>query len=420
MESAASHIAHTDVVLPLRVRHPQLTVSNLKSIPDYRMAERKKSDTGLSEPSTYSMTLSTHSSVFSQETSSSLESRATPATMVHPSPPQTPKTKPEWEDGVRLGSVPWIMIDKRKRTHSNQGSSRAPTKRRCSELDESYCNLDLPSMNNIFHPQGKKHSICVSSDHSQPRWPTPSSSPEPSTQGDYTCSKSILACSLGDDLITRSLNALRMERDESRTLPPLPQPVCFGSQPMQSPERPPFHFQAPPPSLPPSEPGKKWRSKPKKENHINVKYATEELDYIRYHRVDRNTKWEDTTQLFNFQFPIPGLPRTMQGIQGGYYRQNNGQVPVTTSEGDLSFLPNGHVCPSRTKVREQKDKKLYGLAILFPERAMNYPWVDNETRQLATKLGKLATNPLPHPSASRQRRRVVSLCNSCIGQPRNA
>lgn len=364
------------------------------------MAERKKSDTGLSEPSTNSMTLSTYSS-FSQETCSSLESRTTLAALVHPSPPQTPKTKPEGEDGVQLHSVPWTVIDNRQRTHPNQGSLGAPIKRRCSELDGDFCNRALPSMDNICSPQSKKHTMYILSDPRH-RWPTPSSSPEPSVIGDYT-SKNFPPRLLGDDPITRCLNALRMESDKSRTLPPLSQPEGLGSQPTPSTERPIYHFQGPPPPSPPppSELGKKGRSRSRKENHINVKYATEELDYIRYHRVDRNMKWDDTTRLFSFQFPIPGLPRTMPGIQGGYYRQNNGQVPVTTNEGDLCFLLNGHVAPSKTKVREQKDKKLYGLAVLFPERAMNYRWVDEETRQVAAKIGKL--QPSPYSFASSQK-----------------
>lgn len=379
-----SQTASTDMVLPLRAlqsRRPQLTDSNLKNIPDSRRTEDKKSTMGLSGPST---------SLFSQKTCSIPDPHNPLATLVHPSPPQTPKAKQEWEDGGKLDSVPWVVVDKHKRTHPTPGSLTAP-KRRCSEADGDVYTRVLPGMDNILNPQSKKDNTYLSS-NDRNRWLTPSSSPEPSIAGESICSLSFPQRSTGDDdLITRSLNALRRERGGGNPLPPLPHPIGFGDQSLPSIGSPTFCFQGVPSPSPPREYEKRCcRGKPKKKvPHINVKYTTEELDFIRYHRVDRGLKWNDVKLLFKKQFSKPGLERSRQGIQGGYYRENNGQVPVTTHEGNvLSFLPNGHVRPSRTKVREQMDKKLYGLAVLFPERAMNYPWIDNDTRQIGVVLGR--------------------------------
>lgn len=410
MDGPIPQVAKTDVAFPLRAlpsRCPQLNINSHRMMPDPRMTEHKN-DAVLPESYTVSVTStpSTRSSLFSREKSLARECRTALVELVHPSPPPTPKAKPEWDDVVRLDSVPWRTADSRKRTHSEKEPWRGPVKRRCSDSDEGSCSLQLPSVGDIINPQIQKDVTYLSSD-SRRRWSTSCASSEPATREDYTMPLS--AFSPGHDLITHSLNALRRERDVSRTLPPLPQPRGLGNQPLPSVEGPPFLFQGPTryphdqhesyyqpqqqPS-PPMEPGRNGGDDLKIDTHINVKYATEELDFTRYHRVDRNTKWEDVRRLFNIQFPIPGLPRTRQGIQGGYYRQNDGQVPLTADQGNvLGFLANGHVQQSRTKVREQHDKKLFGLAVLFPERAMNYSWVDPETRQMAAELGKSS-----HPS----------------------
>ncbi|KAK7754220.1 hypothetical protein SLS62_003797 [Diatrype stigma] len=393
MEPAPFQTASTDVVLPLRALQPQrsqLTVSNLQNIPDHRSYEGKKSAMGLPGPCTSPMEKSTHSSLLSQEASSIPDSHNPLTTLVHPSPPQTPKAKPEWEDGVKLDSVPWIVADKHKRNHPNAGSITEPIKRRCSEADGDVYTRVLPGMDNIFNPQSKTNNIYLSS-KPQNRWSTPSSSPEPSLGGESICSRSFPQCPAGDDdLITRRLNALRRERGRGNPLPPLPHSVGLGDQSLPSIGTPIFRFQGASSPPPPREFERRSRCKPKKKvPHINVKYATEELDFIRYYRVDKGLKWNDVRQLFKRQFLKSGLERSRQGLQGGYYRQNNGQVPVTTHEGHvLSFLPNGHVRPSTTKARKQMDKKLYGLAVLFPERAMNYPWIDDETRQISIVLAK--------------------------------
>lgn len=39
------------------------------------------------------------------------------------------------------------------------------------------------------------------------------------------------------------------------------------------------------------EPKKRTQHRPKMNNHCNVKYVTEQLDYIRYNRVDRDVNW---------------------------------------------------------------------------------------------------------------------------------
>ncbi|RYP92685.1 hypothetical protein DL770_001198 [Monosporascus sp. CRB-9-2] len=349
----ASQAVNTDVVLPLRalqLREPQPIISNLDIFQNSKLIERNHSDA------------SPTSSVS--------------AVVAHPSPPQTPKTNPEWDDAVQLDTVPW----------------RPPAKRQHGFSTEASTALSLPSVDDLLKHQ-RKHVNRVSSPSS--RWETPSTSPEPPAKEEYTSSTSTPAIIQSEDVLTRSLNALRDKR-----LRPLPRLWLFNERPASfddtraffqgkrrdSPSRhEPLHKRPRLPLSPKSQGVRKARSNPD-EPHLNVKYITEELDFIRYHRCDRPSKWEELTASYNARFH---LRRGRQGVQGGLYRQNDGQVPHLVDNGRrLHFLPNGHVTPSKTKIRHQKDKRLFGLVALFPERAMHYSWVDPESRQEAAKLAK--------------------------------
>ncbi|RYP25381.1 hypothetical protein DL767_008403 [Monosporascus sp. MG133] len=377
----ASQAASTEVMLCLRarqLREPQPIISDLDIFQNSKLIERKHSDAVRPELAAHSPTLSTKSSIYSQDTCCFRESRKSSISTVvtHPSPPQTPKTNPEWDDAVQLDTVPW----------------RPPVKRQHGFSTESSTALSLPSVDDLLKHQWKQ-VIRVSSPPG--RWATPSTSPEPPAKEEYTSSTSTPAVIQSDDLITRSLNAWRDKR-----LRPLPRLWLLGEQPASSDERQaffqgkdrdsrsrhdPLHKRPRLPLSPKSQGVRKPRSNPD-EPHLNIKYITEELDFIRYHRCDRSSKWKELTESYNAQFH---LRRRRQGVQGGLYRQNDGQVPHLVDNGRrLHFLPNGHVTPSKTKIRNQKDKRLFGLVALFPERAMHYSWVDPESRQEAAELAK--------------------------------
>ncbi|RYP47802.1 hypothetical protein DL768_006211 [Monosporascus sp. mg162] len=348
-----SQAASTEVMLCLRalqLREPQPIISNLDIYQSSKPIERKHS--GASRTSSVS------------------------TVVTHPSPPQTPKTNAEWDDAIQLDTIPWGPPVKRQHKFSTEAST----------------TLSLPSVDDLLKHQWK-HVNHVSSPPG--RWATPSTSPELPVEEEYTSSASTPAVIQSDDLLTRSLNAWRDKR-----LRPLPRFWLFGEPPpsfdegrafFQSKRRDscsrhdPLHKRPRLPLSPRSQGVRKPRSNPD-EPHLNVKYITEELDFIRYHRCDRPSKWKDLTESYNAQFH---LRRRRQGVQGGLYRQNDGQVPHLVDNGRrLHFLPNGHVTPSKTKIRKQKNKRLFGLVALFPERAMHYNWVDPESRQEAAKLAK--------------------------------
>ncbi|RYP04717.1 hypothetical protein DL764_004267 [Monosporascus ibericus] len=349
----ASRAASTEVMLSLRalqLRETQPIISNLDIFQNSKPIERKHSDA------------SRKSSVSTVVT--------------HPSPPQTPKTNPEWDDAVQLDAVPW----------------RPPVKRQHGFSAEGSMALSLPNIDDLLKHHWK-HGNRASSPPS--RWATPSASPEPPATEEHTFSTSMPAVIQSDDLITRSLNAWRDKR-----LCPLPRLWLLDGRPASFDERrtffqgkrresrsrhDPLHKRPRLPLSPRSQRVRKPRSNPD-EPHLNVKYMTEELDFIRYHRCDRPSKWDELTVSYNAKFH---LRRRRLGVQGGLYRQNDGQVPHLVDNGRrLDFLPNGHVTPSKTKIRKQKDKRLFGLVALFPERAMHYSWVDPESRQEAAKLAK--------------------------------
>ncbi|RYP17091.1 hypothetical protein DL765_004710 [Monosporascus sp. GIB2] len=377
----ASQAASTEVMLSLRalqLGEPQPVISNLDIFQNSKPIERKHSDAVRPEPAAHSPTLSTRSSIFSQDTCCIRDSRTGSVSTVvtHPSPPQTPITNPELDDAVQLGTVPWRPRVRRQHGFSI-GSSTA---------------LSLPGVDDLLKHQWT-HGSRVSSPPD--RWATPSTSPEPPAKEEYTSSTSMPAVIQSDDLVTRSLNAWRDKR-----LRPLPRLWLMSERPASFDERQtfvqvkrrdphsrhdPLHKRTRRPLSPRRQGVRKPRSNPD-EPHLNVKYITEELDFIRYHRCDRPTKWKELTESYNAQFH---LRRRRQGVQGGLYRQNDGQVPHLVDDGRrLDFLPNGHVAPSKTKIRDQKDKKLFRLVALFPERAMHYSWVDPESRQEAAKLAK--------------------------------
>lgn len=146
---------------------------------------------------------------------------------------------------------------------------------------------------------------------------------------------------------------------------------------------------------------KRRSEKRQKGAHCNIKYTMEELDYIRYHRVDLGESWKQLEEHFALMFPMDKFPdgRVAGGLQGAYYRQHKA-LPLITN-GELQFMENGHVVPVWVFTRDQSRngvKHLYGLVQLYPERAMKYPWLPADYRHMAHKLSKSSMFYLPVPS----------------------
>ncbi|KAF4947648.1 hypothetical protein FSARC_13920, partial [Fusarium sarcochroum] len=121
-----------------------------------------------------------------------------------------------------------------------------------------------------------------------------------------------------------------------------------------------------------------------KAQHSTQKYTVEEGDYIIYARHDKGMKWSDIGQEFAFYFGrIP--ERTVQGLQAWHYRINK-YIPVWDQDGWLCFDSEDSLEPRVTSIKcRARDDRLKpmavsGIAERYPERAVNYTWVDPETK----------------------------------------
>ncbi|KAI1180098.1 hypothetical protein F4777DRAFT_360783 [Nemania sp. FL0916] len=222
---------------------------------------------------------------------------------------------------------------------------------------------------------------------------TPSTTPEPREGSIYSRRPSLLP---GNDPITAKLNEVRAQNNKG----PLPALGAFADRR--------FHKQAerkraatqafldnqrelhrptPPPPPPPPHTIRKRRVQPINKTHCNIKYNVEELDYIRYQRVDLGLKWTPIEINFNTMFPLSTFPRLAQGLQGVNYRQNKALPNI--KNGQLVFMVNGHVEPTCVQTRHQSDTKhMYSLIWLYPERAMNYVWIPSTERERAKEINK--------------------------------
>ncbi|PHH69801.1 hypothetical protein CDD82_7506 [Ophiocordyceps australis] len=127
---------------------------------------------------------------------------------------------------------------------------------------------------------------------------------------------------------------------------------------------------------------------PEVENrHINQKYTTEQGDFIIYAWHDKNLKWANIREEFANRFGTEP-ERTIQGLQAWYYRMNS-RIPVWDEDGWLVFENEDDLEPKSISIkcrdRDSQDKPLspLGLAQRYPERAMNYSWVDPELKRKA-------------------------------------
>lgn len=132
---------------------------------------------------------------------------------------------------------------------------------------------------------------------------------------------------------------------------------------------------------------------PEGENrHINQKYTTEEGDYIIYAWHDKKMKWQRIKQEFATRFGCTP-ERTVQGLQAWYYRMNQ-RIPIWDQDGWLCYDNEDDVEPRHVSIkcraRDSQDKPMepLGLAQRYPERAMNYSWVDPELKEKARDWGE--------------------------------
>ncbi|KAK2005259.1 hypothetical protein LZ32DRAFT_546439, partial [Colletotrichum eremochloae] len=127
-------------------------------------------------------------------------------------------------------------------------------------------------------------------------------------------------------------------------------------------------------------------------SRCNVKYTTEQIDFIDYFRVDHQLSWKDVEVIYAAAFPedaAKGYKRGPQGLQGVYYRKNK-QIPATDQSGHLLFDNNNNLETLQSAVREQAmSQKPIGLLQMHPERAINYAWVTDEHKSQCKKIGNV-------------------------------
>ncbi|KAF4452178.1 hypothetical protein F53441_4917 [Fusarium austroafricanum] len=122
-------------------------------------------------------------------------------------------------------------------------------------------------------------------------------------------------------------------------------------------------------------------------SHNNQQYTTEEGDFIIYARHDKKLKWSRVEQEFAAQFGH-SPKRTVQGLQAWHYRMNN-HIPVWDEHGWLCFDSEDGDKPRETSIKSRhlnshgQPLESLGIAQRYPERAVNYTWVDPKTKMLA-------------------------------------
>ncbi|KAK1975878.1 hypothetical protein LZ30DRAFT_693271 [Colletotrichum cereale] len=131
--------------------------------------------------------------------------------------------------------------------------------------------------------------------------------------------------------------------------------------------------------------------KRRKGTHCNVKYTTQQIDFIDYFRVDQHFSWKEVEVKYSAVFPgdaAQGYKRGPQGLQGVYYRKNK-QIPVTDPNNLLVFNKDDNPITFQCDVREQGKKNSIGLLGMHPERAITYAWVSEEHKRQCKKLGEV-------------------------------
>lgn len=122
--------------------------------------------------------------------------------------------------------------------------------------------------------------------------------------------------------------------------------------------------------------------------HINKKYTTEEGDFIIYAVLDKRQKWNTLTRDFARIFGT-APERTTSGLQAHYYRMNQ-KIPVWNEQGWLVFEKEEDEEPKtiEIKCRDRAAAEGFGLAQRYPERMVEYHWVEESAKLEARDWGK--------------------------------
>ncbi|KAH6957350.1 hypothetical protein DER45DRAFT_632131 [Fusarium avenaceum] len=121
-----------------------------------------------------------------------------------------------------------------------------------------------------------------------------------------------------------------------------------------------------------------------KSPHGNLQYTLEEGDFIIYARHDQRMKWLCIEEEFARRFGQTPR-RTIHGLQAWHYRMNK-SIPVCDEAGLLCFDNDEDLEPRHMSIKCRdrngglNDMGIPGIAERYPERAMNYEWVDEATR----------------------------------------
>ncbi|PKS10306.1 hypothetical protein jhhlp_002057 [Lomentospora prolificans] len=136
----------------------------------------------------------------------------------------------------------------------------------------------------------------------------------------------------------------------------------------------------------------------------NRKYTQEQIDFVLYLRVDRKMNWSEVIPAYMNQFPEE-VGRTTPGLQGSFYRENLA-IPVTDANGDLMFDENGEQIVQVSKVRDQPKK--IGLLDRYPDRAIDYPWVEYKDKHRVWHRGSRHKAQLAAAKLRQQRRQAFA------------
>ncbi|KAG9250690.1 uncharacterized protein F5Z01DRAFT_356772 [Emericellopsis atlantica] len=115
------------------------------------------------------------------------------------------------------------------------------------------------------------------------------------------------------------------------------------------------------------------------------KYTDEEGDFIIYMWTDKGLRWEEVGEAFRRRFGGP--LRSVQGLQGWYYRANR-RIPVWDEDGWLVFENEDDPDPQTHRIKRREREALPGLCDRYPERAVGYVWVDRADAAQAGDWGK--------------------------------
>ncbi|TAQ83402.1 hypothetical protein B7494_g8269 [Chlorociboria aeruginascens] len=128
-----------------------------------------------------------------------------------------------------------------------------------------------------------------------------------------------------------------------------------------------------------------------KKPHSNTRYEEEEVDFIRYMKDDCGYCWDKVLTAFQRQFHAQRAHKTQrdsnQCLSSRYYRDN--RFPELDEDGEQRLSPDGRPLwiPAKVRSRTTPEGKIenlpYRLVDKHPERALRYPWVTEDFKEIA-------------------------------------